>query len=92
MFLLIRGKNQKLRAGMDFLFKNRTRFISCATILVVLDYVVSASIWNKLMPRAQFHIDHPLFFFRYDAVALFCFVAITAWLMPAQNRRAREIT
>ena len=90
VFLLVRGKNQKLRAIMDFIFKSRTRFIVYLIALVTLDYVASSSIWNALMAKSQFHTNFFSVFWWNHAFGLFCLIALAVWLMPAQNRTARR--
>ena len=92
VFLLVRGKNQKLQAILDFIFTSRTRFFVYLVALVTLDYVASGSIWNALMAKAQFHTPTNFFFVFWwnQAFGLFCLIALAVWLMPAQKRTARR--
>ncbi|MGA2870783.1 MAG: hypothetical protein ABSF34_16675 [Verrucomicrobiota bacterium] len=85
VFLLVRGKNQKSKAAMDFILKSRTRFLFYLLALVTLDYVASSSIWNALTAQTQFHTNFSVFFLNQGAGSL-CLIILAVWLMPAQNR------
>jgi hypothetical protein len=87
VFLLVRGKNQKFKAPMDFVLKSRTRFLFYLLALVTFDYVASSSIWNALTAQTQFHSNFFFVFLNQGAGSL-CLIALVVWLMPAQNRPA----